>query len=42
MNPSFENALWAAARRDESSPTAVAMMQMRGCAPAWARSAASR
>ena len=28
--PSLENALWTAASRVESSPTAVAMMQMRG------------
>ena len=42
MKPSFEKALCAAAKREASSPTAVAMMQRRGCAPAWARSAASR
>ena len=42
MNPSLEKALCAAASRDESSPTAVAMMQMRGCVPARASSAASR
>ena len=42
MNPSLENALCAAANRAASSPTAVAMMQMRGCSPARARSAASR
>ena len=41
MNPSLENALCTAASRDESSPTAVAMTQMRGCSPAWANSAAS-
>ena len=40
--PSLEKALWAAASRVESSPTAVAMMHSRGCSPAPARSAANR
>ena len=40
--PSFEKALCTAARRAESSPTAVAMAQMRGCVPARASSAARR
>ena len=41
MKPSLANALWSAASRARSSPTAVAMMQIRGCAPARASSAAS-
>lgn len=42
MNPTLENALCTAANRVASSPTAVAMTQTRGWAPAPARSAASR
>ena len=42
MKPSLENALWMAASQESSSPPAVAMTQMRGCAPACASSAASR
>ena len=40
--PSFEKALCTAARRAESSPTAVAIVQIRGWSPACASSAASR
>jgi len=38
--PNLEKALCTAARRAESSPVAVAIVQMRGCRPDRARSVA--
>ena len=38
--PSLEKALCTAARRVESSPVAVAIVQMRGCCPERARTVA--